>query len=115
LFSIFFSHFSGLYLDAAAAMDYLLTRTDINLNKIIIFGRSLGGAVAVNLATHPVHSHNICALILENTFSSLPDIGRTLFNFQIINSLPDWCFKNQVGIVMNLNFKDLVRSTFYGT
>ncbi|XP_064652237.1 protein ABHD13-like [Lineus longissimus] len=85
----------GLYLDAAAAMDYLLTRTDINLNKILVFGRSLGGAVATNLAAHPVYSHNICALILENTFTSLPDIGRTLFNFQVVNSLPDWCFKNQ--------------------
>jgi pimeloyl-ACP methyl ester carboxylesterase len=30
-------------------MDFLLKRTDIDRNKIIVFGRSLGGAVAVHL------------------------------------------------------------------
>lgn len=32
----------GLYLDAQAAVSYLKTRPDIDQNKIIIFGRSLG-------------------------------------------------------------------------
>lgn len=32
----------GLYMDAQAGMDYLSSRTDINANEIIVFGRSLG-------------------------------------------------------------------------
>lgn len=32
----------GLYMDASAAMDFILSRTDLNLGRIIIFGRSLG-------------------------------------------------------------------------
>lgn len=32
----------GLYMDARAGLDYLSTRTDINHDEIIIFGRSLG-------------------------------------------------------------------------
>lgn len=32
----------GLYMDARAGIDYLTSRTDINTDKIIIFGRSLG-------------------------------------------------------------------------
>ena len=32
----------GLYLDAQAAVSYLKTRRDIDQDKIIIFGRSLG-------------------------------------------------------------------------
>lgn len=32
----------GLYMDARAGIDYLSSRTDINTNEIIVFGRSLG-------------------------------------------------------------------------
>lgn len=32
----------GLYMDARASIDYLMSRSDINLSEIIIFGRSLG-------------------------------------------------------------------------
>ena len=41
----------GLCMDAQAALDFLLTRNDINTEKIVVFGRSLGGAVAIDLAT----------------------------------------------------------------
>ena len=41
----------GLCMDAQAALDFLLTRSDINTEKILVFGRSLGGAVAIDLAT----------------------------------------------------------------
>ena len=41
----------GLYMDAQAALDFLLTRQDIATDKIVVFGRSLGGAVAIDLAT----------------------------------------------------------------
>lgn len=33
---------SGFYMDAIAAMDFILTRNDLNLGRIIVFGRSLG-------------------------------------------------------------------------
>lgn len=32
----------GFYMDANAAMDFILTRNDLNLGRIIVFGRSLG-------------------------------------------------------------------------
>ena len=41
----------GICMDAQAALDFLLTRSDINTEKILVFGRSLGGAVAIDLAT----------------------------------------------------------------
>ena len=44
----------GIYMDAQAALDFLLTREDLATDKIILFGRSLGGAVAVDLATRLV-------------------------------------------------------------
>jgi len=46
-------------------------------DQLIVFGRSLGGAVAAWLA----QSHRPAALILESTFASLPDIAATLYPF----------------------------------
>ena len=46
----------GLELDAEAALDYLLNRRDIDTSRIIVFGRSLGGAVAVSLASNTLYS-----------------------------------------------------------
>jgi pimeloyl-ACP methyl ester carboxylesterase len=40
----------GLYMDSQAGLDFLLSRRDIDRKKIIVFGRSLGGAVAIYLA-----------------------------------------------------------------
>jgi fermentation-respiration switch protein FrsA (DUF1100 family) len=40
----------GLQLDAQAALDHLLARDDVSSSSIVVFGRSLGGAVAIHLA-----------------------------------------------------------------
>jgi fermentation-respiration switch protein FrsA (DUF1100 family) len=65
----------GVYADAVAAYDYLLTREDVDAGALVLFGRSLGGAVAVDLATK-----RACAgLILESTFTHAHDMARTMF------------------------------------
>lgn len=40
----------GLKLDAEATLEHVLGRDDINSERVFVFGRSLGGAVAVQLA-----------------------------------------------------------------
>jgi hypothetical protein len=65
----------GVYLDALAAHDYLATRKDVDADNIILFGRSLGGAVAVDLAT----KRNVRGLILESTFTSAADMAKSSF------------------------------------
>lgn len=66
---------SGTYLDAAAAIELLRNRYDVELSQLILFGRSLGAAVAVEMATR-VYS---LALILESPFVSVPEMARTVF------------------------------------
>ncbi len=61
----------GTYQDAEAAWRYLTEERDLSPDQIIIFGRSLGGAVATYLASQ----HPPKALILESTFTSVPDIA----------------------------------------
>jgi len=85
----------GIYMDAQAALDFLTTRKDLATDKIILFGRSLGGAVAIDLATRSVNKEVIAAVMLENTFTSIPDVAKILFPFKIIRCLPVWFYKNQ--------------------
>jgi len=67
----------GTYKDAEAAWRYLVEERQVHPKEIIVFGRSLGGAVASWLA----QSHTPGALILESTFTSLPDIAATLYPY----------------------------------
>ena len=61
----------GLQIDADTAIRHLLTRSDIDPQKIVIFGRSLGGAVAIYAATK--HKNDIKGLIVENTFTNIEE------------------------------------------
>ena len=61
----------GAYQDAQAAWQYLVTQRGYRPQDIIIFGRSLGGAIATRLATQVDQR----ALILESTFSSIRDMA----------------------------------------
>lgn len=62
---------NGLYLDAKAAYDFLINQKKYQPDQIIIFGRSLGGAVAADLAGKEMAS----ALILVSTFTSVKDLA----------------------------------------
>jgi hypothetical protein len=56
------------YLDALTSWEYLVLERHFESNQIILFGESLGGAVAVDLAA----KRDVGAIILESTF---PNIG----------------------------------------
>jgi hypothetical protein len=73
----------GTYIDARAALAYLHSRKEINQEKIIFFGRSLGSAVAVELAL----KEKCRALILETPFTSIKDMGKKLYPFLPISFL----------------------------
>ncbi|KIM88257.1 hypothetical protein PILCRDRAFT_814166 [Piloderma croceum F 1598] len=64
----------GLRKDAQAALDYLLADDELSQKPIILYGQSLGGAVAIDLASR--NPSKINALIVMNTFTSLPDVIR---------------------------------------
>jgi uncharacterized protein len=67
----------GTYRDAEAAWAHLTRTRKIDADKIVIFGRSLGGAVAAWLA---VEKHS-AGLILESTFTSVPDRAAELYRY----------------------------------
>jgi alpha-beta hydrolase superfamily lysophospholipase len=64
----------GTYLDAQAAHHWL-TQQGYSPTNIILFGESLGGGIASELAVR----EKIGGLILQSTFSCIPDVGAELF------------------------------------
>jgi len=72
----------GLYLDAKAAYDYLISR-GIRPKQIIGYGESIGSAAIIDLAS----TQTMAALITEGAFSSGKDMAKNAFPF-----LPYWLF-----------------------
>jgi len=68
---------SGTYRDVEAAWQYLVEERQVDPDKIIVFGRSIGGAIAAWQA----RSHTPGALILESTFTSVPDLAAKLYPY----------------------------------
>lgn len=53
----------GVFEDAIAALDYLRSRTDINTERLFVFGQSLGGMLAIAAAS--ASPAGICAVLAE--------------------------------------------------
>lgn len=68
---------SGTYQDASAAWQYLTEEKAIPPSEIVLFGESLGGAIAAWLATQ----HEPRALVMASTFTSIPDLAAELYPF----------------------------------
>lgn len=61
----------GLAADARAARDWVASQPEVDPGRLVYFGESLGGAVAVGLAVERPPA----ALILRSPFTSLADVG----------------------------------------
>jgi len=67
----------GMYKDTLAAYEYLLSRQDIDHAKIVVYGASIGGVPAVDLAS----KRPVAALIADSTFTSAVDMGKMIAPF----------------------------------
>ncbi len=63
------------YQDANAMWDWLVTVKGVSPEQVLLFGRSLGGAMTAYLASQK----KVGAVILESTFLSIPDVVRDMF------------------------------------
>lgn len=67
----------GMYQDAAAAWHFLTGTKEIASKRIVLFGESLGGAVASWLAAREKPG----LLVLASTFTSIPELGAEIYPF----------------------------------
>ena len=93
---------NGVNLDALAAWHWLTEERKIPTCQIVVFGRSLGGAVAMEL----MRSVTPGALILESTFSSLADMAP--FPARIAPLLIGGNFWNSVETAVSLTIPTLI-------
>ena len=83
----------GLCLDAWAILCYVMSRRDLHTGRVCLFGRSLGGAVAIQLANQWQFCRQqeqeqgqgqirppLMAVILENTFTSVAELAPSIFS-----------------------------------
>ena len=80
----------GTYLDAQAAWDYLLEERRIPPEEIIIFGRSLGAAIAAELASQQPSA----GVILESAFTSVPDMAASIYPWLPVRLLSRYRYNN---------------------
>jgi len=72
---------AGVYRDADAAYDYLIEQRHFRAEDIFIYGHSLGGAVAVNLA-----ARQPCGgLIVQSSFTNARAMARRVFGLPLID------------------------------
>lgn len=87
-------HEQKLYADAEAAWGYLLERRAVRPERAYIYGHSLGGAVAIELA---LHHPEAAGLIVESSFTSMQAMGELNYPW-----LP-------VGLLLNQRFDSLAK------
>ena len=73
---------TGLYIDLQSSIKYLVNYENVDRNDIILWGRSLGGAVVADVASRD----NFRAVILESTFTNLRDEALHLTSTGILES-----------------------------
>lgn len=68
---------SGLYRDISAAYSYLTEKRNVASGSIVLYGESLGGAIAINLAERKSPG----VLVTEGTFTSVRDMAKVAYPY----------------------------------
>jgi len=77
-----------IYLDSLAAWNYVIKEKGVQEKDIIIWGRSLGGAAAIDLA----QNKNVSAVIAESTFYSVVDMAKKQYWFLPVGLIAKYKF-----------------------
>jgi len=86
----------GFYLDALSAFDYLVNEEKIKPEKIVVFGRSLGAAAAIDVAT----KRKVKSVIIESAFLSTRHMARRMGIFSLLSPFLPAHYNNLEKIAM---------------
>jgi fermentation-respiration switch protein FrsA (DUF1100 family) len=78
---------AGTYRDARAAYDWLAGSRAVPPERLVLYGESLGAAVAVRLATEVP----VAGVMLEAAFTSVADVGQGMYPFLPVR----WMVRNR--------------------
>lgn len=74
---------NGVYRDGLAAYDYLVQKERSSPHHIVLFGRSLGASVAIEIA----RKREVKSIIIEGAFTSTRDMAKTMLLFKLLSPL----------------------------
>jgi len=86
--------------DVSNVLAHISKRDDVDSSKLIIFGQSLGAAIAANAVAKYQTENNISALILESGFSDFRKIAREKLN----ESWLTWAFQWPLSLTITNNY-----------
>lgn len=99
---------SQVYEDATAAWDHLVRVQRVDPARIVLYGHSLGGAVAVELA---LRRGPACGIVLEATFTSMADMARLAYPMIPV----DWLLHERFDTLLKIGRLDLPIVFVHGT
>ncbi len=83
----------GTYRDGEAAYEFLRSR-GFAPERIALYGESLGGAVAIELARR----RKVACAVIESTFTSLPDMGAAIYRWLPVRLLARIHYDNRAKV-----------------
>lgn len=88
---------AGTFIDADASYEYLVKERGVDPENLILFGRSLGSALAVYLAS----KRHAAYLIIESAFTSSDDVADLYFPFlkHLVRSSADYTTDRLMGAI----------------
>ena len=93
----------GVMQDVEAGLENLLARKDIDPDKVIVFGQSLGGAISVYVVANTAYRKHIKALVIESAFADYHQIGKDV----LANSWLTWPLSLPIPLVINNQYSPL--------
>jgi fermentation-respiration switch protein FrsA (DUF1100 family) len=89
---------AGVQLDIDAAMRLLVERPDVDADRIIVFGQSLGGALAIYYVAHSEYRSHIRAVVADSAFADYRQVAKEkMADFFVtwpLQWLPDYTVDN---------------------
>jgi fermentation-respiration switch protein FrsA (DUF1100 family) len=89
---------AGVQLDVDAAMRSLVARPDVDPDRIVVFGQSLGGALAIHYVAHSIYRDHILAVIADSAFADYRLVAKEklagLFITWLLQWLPNYTVDN---------------------
>ena len=73
----------NLYIDGESTIKWIIENLNYDYKNLIVYGESLGCAVAVELGTR----YKFKSIILESPFTSIPDVARKRYKIYSIKNL----------------------------
>lgn len=80
----------GVHLDSQAALEWLLTKEDVDPDRLAVFGQSLGGAIALSAFRDQADEGRFKTLIVEGAFAGYRMIAREKLESSWLTYLFSW-------------------------